>query len=238
LRVWLFALVPSLLVGVVGWYAAEAISGSIHWEARLPTDPGPPQALDVVAELIETAREQAETRNGAVEMGVLGAVYGLILGIAGGWSRLSRASALAAGTLGLVVGCAAGALLPYLLYPLFYRTRFRPPDPTLPLLLHVGLYAPLCGAAGLAYGRGLADARGAGQGVSAAAMGGIVGTLFYDLMHTICFPLEWDFSPLPGTALSRLLAFLCVAVVAAVCLASVLARASPRDLPAGGDEAG
>jgi hypothetical protein len=93
----------------------------------------------------------------------------------------------------------------------------------LPILIHTAIYASLCGVAGLAFGLGKADTRGALQGFSAALMGGIVGTLFYSLVHTICFPLEWDFSPLPGTAFSRLLAFLSVVLIGSVCIASILA---------------
>jgi hypothetical protein len=223
LRVWLFAITSSLFAGLAGWYGAEEVSRSFRWEAHVVAQADPAQAVDNLVGLAGAARDQAEMKNGALTMGVLGGIYGLFLGAGGGWARPSKSSALTAGSIGLTLGAAAGALLPFLLFPVFYRSRTRPPDPMLPILIHTAIYASLCGVAGLAFGYGKADARGALQGFSAALMGGIVGTLFYSLLHTICFPLEWDFSTLPGTAFSRLLAFLSVVLIGAVCFASILA---------------
>ena len=60
-------------------------------------------------------------------------------------------------------------------------------------------------------------------------MGAILGSVLFAVVHTIAFPLEWDFSPMPGKTLSRLLAHLCVAVLSVTCAALAL-REETRDV--------
>jgi hypothetical protein len=97
-------------------------------------------------------------------------------------------------------------------------------------LIQTALYAPISSAAGLAFGHGRAGRGGAFQGFAAGAMGAVVGAMLYNLVHTYFFPLEWDFSPLPGTASSRLLVCLSVVLLASICLAAVLAGPAPKGL--------
>jgi hypothetical protein len=128
------------------------------------------------------------------------------------------------------VGAIAGGCGTLFLFPLLDSGRNGDPNPTLPVLVHTALYTAIVGAGGLAFGFGMSRLRGAGRGAAAAALGGVAGALFYGLAHAFLVPLEWDFSPLPGTASGRFLILLGSGLSAAVCAAAVLAgEGSPLD---------
>jgi len=229
-RVWLCALSSGLLAAVIGWVGGERAARSFHWEGHVQVEDldARGQRDPSLARSLLKSRENAETKNAALAMGILGAVLGLAFGAAGGLSRRSTRAAAVGGITGLLLGAAVGTVVPWELVPLFYRSLSRPPNPALPLLIHTGMYASIGGVGGLAFGLGLCGPGGAGRGLLAGAMGAVLGSIIYNILHTITFPLEWDFSPMPGKGGSRLLAHLCVALSCIACVVASEARAKTR----------
>jgi hypothetical protein len=200
-RVWLCAIVPALLAATLGWVAAEGANRWIRWGGRAQINP-----------------VDAEAKNTALSMAILGATLGMTLGAAGGLSRKSIRAAEINGLVGLLLGAALGAAVPLQLLPVLYRSVFHPPHPAVPSLIHTAMYATIGSVAGLVFGGGLRGLGGALKGLPAGALGAILGAITYNVVHTIAFPLERDLSPLPGRALTRLFVDLCVAIPAIVCI--------------------
>ena len=72
------------------------------------------------------------------------------------------------------------------------------PNPMIPVAMHSLVYAAIGGAGGLAFGYGLLGRTGAAKAGLAGIMGAVLGSVFFAVLHTLFFPMEWDFSPLPG----------------------------------------
>src|SRR5205823_4510487 len=86
------------------------------------------------------------------------------------------------------------------------------------LLIHGGLWCGLGGAAGLAYALGRRGLKPGPllEGALGGLIGAAIGTVFYELIGAMCFPLSRTTSPFSATAPTRLLARLSVAVFAAL----------------------
>ncbi len=219
-RIWFCAVVSGLLAAIIGWTVSEGASQFIHWEVRVRVEQGnrPDQGNRSVAELLMRLRQEAEARKASLFMGIFGAVLGMSLGAAGGLSRRSARAAKLCGLTGFLVGAAVGTAIPLELVPIFYRSAGKPPDPAFPLVVQTTLYATIGVVGGAAFGFALSGSYGAAKGLLAGAMGGILGATTFNLVHTVFYPLEWDLSPMPGTAVSRLLAHLCVAITLIACV--------------------
>jgi hypothetical protein len=243
--VWSSAIAAALLGGLLGWAAAAAAAEYVYWEGRLTdvqntrraeTAPGrslvaPDAAL---SQQLSQLRNDAEKRNAALALGVLGGVLGACFGAGGGLARGSARAMVQAGSIGALAGTVAGAGAPWLLVPLYHQHLGSPPHPSLPVVLHSAMYAVIGAAVGLAFAVGLEGKAGAGRGLAAGAMGGILGCIAFSVVHTVVFPLEWDLSALPGKTMSRLLAHLCVAVLAAACVVVALTGEKPQAHPKAG----
>lgn len=175
-------------------------------------------------------RQAAEIRTSALTYGVFGALLGLGLGLAGGWSsgRGGRIGAASAG--GAVAGGAAGAAASLAVLPLYFRwAGDRLGDPFLSLAMHAGLWAPLGAAAGLAFGLGLG--RGGARGLAAAALGGLtgalLGTVAYDLLGAFNFPMAETVNPVAESRPARLATFLTLALFTAAGVLLGTRRAAP-----------
>ena len=156
--------------------------------------------------------------NTALAIGILGGALGLTFGAAGGLYRRSSRRATANGALGLVCGAAIGAAVPLLIVPWFYLNEGRPPNPSLPLFFHGAIYSAVGAVGGFVFGLGSSGWKEAVRACLAAALGAVLGSIFYDVFQTIAFPLAWDFSPMPGTAGSRLLSHLIMSISAISCV--------------------
>ncbi len=210
---------------MAGWASSEPFFDAALGELQVTPEDPPNRPQDATFLLMPAvpARAEAETRQQALAMGSLGGVFALLVGMTGGWASASRVAVLKAGAMGLVSGSILGIGLSLLLFPLFYRFRDLPPDPMLPFLCHAAAYTALGGFGGLAFGYGAVGVVGAFRGLASAAMGALVGSMFYDLLHAFLLPLEWDFYPVPGSSGSRLMILLSVSLSSAVCSAAVLA---------------
>jgi hypothetical protein len=173
-------------------------------------------------------------------MAILGAALGMTLGLAGGLSRKSIRAAEISGLAGLLFGASLGFTVPWELLPILFNLGLGPPHPAFPSLIHTAMYASIGGVAGLAFGAGLCGFGGAVKGLPAGALGAILGAITYNVVHTIVCPYEWDFSPLPQVARSRLFADLCAALPAIACIVLAtdtrMQRVRQRDKLADDDE--
>ncbi len=237
--VWCWAIAAALLGGLLGWAAAAEAAQYVHWEGRhmdaqnarrAEAAPGRLLAAGdaVLSQRLSELRNDADKKNTALALGVLSAVLGICFGAGGGLARGSGTAMVQAGSIGALVGAGAGAIAPWLLVPLYHQHLGQPPNPSLPVVLHSAMYAAIGAATGLAFALGLAGRTGAGRGLLAGAMGAILGSIAFSVVHTIVFPLEWDLSALPGKTMSRLLAHLCVSVMAASCVVVALTGEKPQ----------
>lgn len=220
-RDWLFAIVAAVLGGLLGWLAGNEMARRLPWKehAQVAIENGRDR-LEVRGLL--GLQNEAEKKSAVVGMGFLGSILGSMLGVGGGLARRSNPRAALGGGIGLFLGAAVGAAVPWVLVPVFYRSISQPPNLTLPLMVHTCMYSAIGSIAGLALGIGLRGWAGAAKGLVAGAMGAGLGSLVFNIVHTIVFPLEWDFSPMPGNTTSRMIAHLCVALMSVVSVVSVL----------------
>jgi hypothetical protein len=223
-RVWLISLACALLAGVIGWLASSVADGYWHWVGRLndAESVGRDRRDPVFTQKLAEARIAAETKNTALALGIFGGVLGLTFGAAGGFCRGSNRLALLGGMIGLALVAAAAVAASFQIAPLLFKYMGKPPNPSAPLICHTALYAIIGGMGGLVFGVGFKGWSQALRAMLAGAMGAALGSIVYNVTHTIAFPLEWDFSPLPGKETSRLIAHLCAAVFSMVCIVAVL----------------
>jgi hypothetical protein len=217
---------------MIGWLAGEVAASYIHWEAR-PREGkvgGRGQGDTDGGRLLIAAQSDAETKNAALAMGVLGGILGVAFGVAGGLCRLSTPRAALGGTTGVMFGTAIGVAVAFVIVPRFYHQAGRPPNPWLPLLCHTAMYSSIGAVGGLAFGLGFKGWGDAARGFLAGGMGAALGSIFYNVFHTFAFPLEWDFFPMPGKTTSRLLAHLCVALPTVICIVAALIGREQRVL--------
>ena len=138
---------------------------------------------------------------------------------------------------GLILGAAAGALPSFAILPWQWQNRNDDPSSTdliMPLLIHGGLWCGLGAAAGLAYGlgRGGLKPRPLLEGALGGLIGAAIGTVFYELVGAMAFPLAKTTSPFSATASTRLLARLSVAVFTALGAVVLLHSGPSRDVKA------
>jgi hypothetical protein len=222
-RIVLLALVGGIVAGLLAWFIGEKVNNLFVPPVQERTFMGRPSKFvrpeDQVA---------ADTKNSTLAFAVLGGVLGLMLGIAGGRARRSNSGAVRGAIAGPVLGSVLAAAVSWAILPRYFTALIThherlSHDMVVPLLVHIGLWAPCGLAAGLALGFGL---RAGWLHVVKAALGGIVGaaigTALYELIAAAAFPGARTTEPLALGWEPRLLARLLVAVLAAVVAATVI----------------
>jgi hypothetical protein len=228
-RIWALTVGAGLLTGVVSWVVSEATLTA--FEPELEEAPGMGVVLHLPSRKGQTI---ADTQNAALALGVVGAILGLGLGIAGGLAsgpiRLGRGTI--AGLVGLAVGGALGVSASMALVPVFYQTRMANPlslDLTIPMLVHAGIWSAVGTGGGLAFGLGLGGDR---RRIARATIGGLVGgalaAVAYEIIGAFAFPLADTPKPLSLTWGTRLLARLLVTTMAAGGVAAFLTLEAGR----------
>lgn len=165
----------------------------------------------------------ANSKNGAICFGTLGALLGLGLGLAGGLTRRSIGGAILGAVVGAVLGLAAGALPPFALMPRAHDLKDEMlSQPAIGFGIHLGLWLPIGAAAGLAYaiGRHGVSARSLLLGLFGGLIGAAIGTVFYEIFGAIVLPLHGTQNPfaslrdaVPGSwNPTRLFSLVCVAI--------------------------
>jgi uncharacterized membrane protein required for colicin V production len=176
----------------------------------------------------------AGIKNSMLTFGVMGAILGGLLGVAGGLARRSTRSALIAGAIGLVLAGAAGALTSWGLVPKFYTYEDQVQEQigsavVVPMLIHMGIWGSLGGLSGLAAGIGLGGRDRIVIAILGGLVGALVGTGIYELVGVYAFPMEMSTRPLSGSMTTRILArgLVCVLTAVGVVLA-LTAESRPR----------
>jgi hypothetical protein len=227
-RLWTLSVIAATVAGLSAWAADEPIQSYFQPPVRRRVD-----ELGYVSFRSSPADTvAANIKNAVVAYALLGSLVGVLLGVAGGLAqRRLRAAAVAAGA-GLLVGAILTALVsvPVLLaYWWYFGDNALTQELLVPFLTHAAAWAPT----GLAGGLALGLAVGGGRPLVVRSMvggliGAIVGALVYELAGAAVFPLDRTTFPVSGSAGSRLLARLAVAIGVAVFAVLGLFRFSPQ----------
>jgi hypothetical protein len=168
-----------------------------------------------------------------VNYAIVGALLSLGLGAAAGWLVEPRSivRGCLAGLAGLVLGACGGAASSYLLAPLFFG-HMEAADLKLAVLIHVGIWTAIGGAAGAAFGIGSGSRRLFVLSLIGGIVGGAIGTLLFDVSGAF-YPVAHTERPLAETAGVRLavdsLLSSCVAVGVVLLVCQRLPVAAKED---------
>jgi len=143
-------------------------------------------------------------RNAAVNYAIVGALLSLGLGAAAGWLVKPRSISRGclAGLAGIVLGACGGAASSHVLAPLFFGHQ-EAADLRLAVLIHLGIWTAIGGAAGVAFGIGSASRRLFVLALIGGIVGGAMGTLLFDISGAF-FPVAHTERPLAEAAGVRL----------------------------------
>lgn len=198
----------TLVLAILAGLAGGALGGSIYPVVKPGTHTvqqmGGPVDLPNKEDL-----DLAESRNSAIQYGILGGIVGLALGVAGLVGGAASTSRLR--PLGPVLGGLNGALIVgafgLVAMPLVLAKIHPSNEDMLPAM---GVHAILLGLIGLAAGIGFAVALGGGRALSIRALlgaliGALVGSVVFDLLGGIVFPVDGTTDPIPKSFPSQLL---------------------------------
>lgn len=174
----------------------------------------------------------ADLQNASLAFAILGACLGATMGLVGGLARRSIPATATAALLGLCLGAAMAGGVSLATLRWFDDARFAHPtsDIGLSFLMHAMIWG-LCGAsAGVAFAIGLG---GGWRRIAAAKLAGlagaVAGSVAFDLIGGILFPLDGTGDPVSTTWASRLTARLLVALGVGVAIS--LSLGGPRSAP-------
>ncbi len=210
-RVWALALTAGLIAGFASWLIGESLHGRFAPpDGRTGTRLSPTQIQS-----LRSARDAAESFEATVAFGSLGAVLGLALGLAGGCARRSARAAVIAAIAGSILGGAAGAIMPRVLVPIYFRLHNPDRDNLiLAILIQGGNWSVIGAAGGAAFGIGLGDRSRALRALLGGLLGAIAGVLVYEMVGAVAFPLEGTSDPVSATWVTRLFAQLAATIFA------------------------
>jgi hypothetical protein len=210
--------------GIVAGLAAFGIG-----EATSDLIPAEPVQYNFMGEMRWTVTKDSPrvlSRATALGFGVLGACLGGSLGIAGGLARrpASPAAPAAGGLLGAVLGVALGAGTSLALVSPLLDLYFGHKDLEIltGMFSHGVLWGPLGAAAGLAFAVGLGERRLTGRALMAGLAGAVLGTVAFDLVGALAFPLAQTDHLFSQTWPTRLMARLMVSLGTAAAIVLVL----------------
>ncbi|WP_422922927.1 hypothetical protein [Singulisphaera sp. PoT] len=230
------------LVMIVAGAAAGLASWRVGEWAQAYFAPTFEMSKELSSNAVSSAQEIGRQKRLAVQQvasaayGSMGAVLGLLLGACGSPWRGGLRRVIAA-MAGAVLGGTLCWLCTRLMLGIYWRAFMESAthlshDVLFPILIHGGMWAGAGLGAGLAFGLG-------GEGWKSpaiAALGGIVGailgTLVFDVLGGIAFPLASTTNPIPATANARLLVHMSVCLMSAVGILWAT-RPSPAKSPGG-----
>lgn len=208
-------LVAGGLAGLASWgvgeWAEDYFTPTFEMSKELTSN--------VLKSTAEVGRQKrvALLRTAAVSYGSLGALLGLSLGIAGGFVRRSPSKGVGAATVGVLLGGAVCAGASLGLIPIYLRVfqasqNNLADDLLFPLMIHAGMWAGAGVAGGLAFGLGSAGGPRAALACVGGALGAVIGTVLFEALGAVFFPLALTTSPISTSPGARLLAASCVAL--------------------------
>jgi hypothetical protein len=225
-----WTLVLALLAGAAAWLVGEST-----FDYFKPSLAASENVRGFNPFLLNQEMPGVRARNGAATFGALGGLLGLALGLAGGLSRRSAVGVLLGALVGLILGTAAGALPALAVMPWQFRHRHDDPSTSslfMPLLIHLGLWSTVGLAAGLAFGVG-AGASPPSRIIRAALaglVGAMMGTVVFEVVGAVLFPMAHTPDPFSATSGTRLMARLCVAGFVGLGVICSLLPAGPRTI--------
>lgn len=216
------ATAAGLLAGGLAWMIGETRIVVVKpVEVEIPLMGSGPLVPSTTPEADRAAKRQTAAR----ALGVLGALLGLSLGLAGGMVIGPRYRAAAAGMLGLGLGAILAASIAWVAMSTIEGRRLkRPDDLTLALLLHAACWLPIGAVGGAALGSG--DRGRMIAGASGGILGALLATVLYEVLGAILFPLAGTSQLISTAPTSRLLATLLVPTLAAAAAALSISRRS------------
>jgi hypothetical protein len=220
---WIFVIVAAILAGVGSWFVLERTLDA--YKASFEVRSGPYPTAEDAAQIT-----QARIASGTLAFGVTGALFGLMLGVAGGLSRKSNKATILAGVFGLVLGgLAEGGAGRLSLWLIYHRFDPQTEDMLQSLLGHLGLWSAVGLTGGLAFGLGLG---GRGRWWR-ATIGGLVGagvaTVVYEFLGALVFATHGTHQPLADTPETRALAQILIPLGAAI--GALLSASDPKPKP-------
>lgn len=239
-RTVLLALLAGIVAGLISWLGSEAAYREFTPSADLARAKEKAIAISALAAndpkmAAEEDRQikANEARNVAFSAGLLGGAVGLALGLAGGIAARSMRKSLSSALAGLILGGAAGAFVPWVVLPLYYRFAGPASASLVPaLLLHGSLWSAAGIAGGLALGAGLGGASRVIRTLVGGLLGAWLGTLVYEFAGALAFPpTTRTYLPIAMSSGARLVGFLAVAILTA--LVAAAAAAEPARAPIG-----
>jgi hypothetical protein len=210
-RVWALALTAGLIAGFGSWLIGE----SLHGRFAPPDGRTGVRLSPTQIQSLRSARDAAESFEATIAFGALGAVLGLALGLAGGCARRSARGALIAAIAGTIFGGAAGAIIPRVVLPIYFRLHNPDRDDLmLAILTQGGNWCVIGAAAGAAFGIGLGGRGRALRALLGGLLGAAAGVLVYEMVGAVAFPLDGTSDPVSATWVTRLFARLAVTILA------------------------
>lgn len=201
----------AILVGVLAWglgetryleYQAEITDVSMMGHAYRDASP-------------ET-RRAAQLKTVRARSVLLGALVGLGAGLAGGLARRRARAALIGGASGLIVGGLLAGLFVVPLMLVYLRAEDQSAgELSRSILLHLGLWLPIGAAAGISLVLGLGTPGRALAAILGGLLGVTLGTIGYEVLGSMLYPLAETGAPVAVEWQPRLLAALLVALGAA-----------------------
>jgi hypothetical protein len=224
------AVAAGLVAGLVAWGIGETPAVLVRPAEKGVRVMGSGPVMPSVS---PEAQSAATRQTSARAFGVLGALTGLLLGLAGAWPNGPIRRAARAGGIGMAVGGLLGAVVPWLTLPPFEGLRAADPSALLPsLLLHGTCWIPIGAVGGLALALGQGGGARSLAGLTGGILGAVLATVLYEALGASLFPMAATGEPISATAASRLLARLLVPTFAAAGAALVLASQSSATGPA------
>jgi hypothetical protein len=216
-RVWVLPLLAGLIAGFASWLIGEALHRRFeHPDFALS---GPPSSAEVMSSLFRAERA-AQRLDAILSFGSLGAVLGMAHGLAGGSVRGSVRAALIAGIVGSILGGLVGAAVTQVILPIYHR--ILDPDTNelmVGIVIHVVISSAIGAVGGAAFGFGLGDRSRGCRAVVGALLGAVAGSLVYEIVGALAFPLDGTSKPIAATWGARLFARLAVTTFASAGLA-------------------
>jgi hypothetical protein len=215
-RLWLALIVTALLAAAGAWLLGESgVARAVAANAAIPT-----MGQIVMATTAATV-QAADVKNAVRLFGAFGAILGLMLGLAGGWSRGDARAAWGAAVVGLIAGGVTGAAVPFFVVRAFHHWQREGADELIySMVMHSGLLTLPGAVAGLALAIGLGNKRRLVHAALGGASGAIVGAIAYDLIGAFAFPFASTGDPIAATAAARFAQL----IVPAVAIAAGAAR--------------
>ncbi len=209
LQVWAIVLSAAVAAGLIGCVLGELTKGFFQPRLFLVEAMGQRSLMPS-----RESQNAADFKNAILALGILGAVTGLGMGLAGVVAAGSPARGLIVGLGGLVAGGAVGALTAWALFPFLFQGLVPDlNDLFSPILVMGGIWAAIGAVGGLAFSHGLGCRRTLPNAAFAAGAGAFLASVLFHCLSAILFPSSSSVELFTGSSFARSLAMLLVPIL-------------------------